>query len=407
MRLAFAICLASLGSLVFWLPGAQSPHVAKFVVRTDPHWDKFTGSPNATQQEWFRTHIWRMMVFSPYFDRRLSWYPNAWVYFDLYGIHLNTKLAQEHKDWLLKDDKGNPLYIPWGCDSGTCPQYAADPGDARFVQWWIANARGIVSHGYRGLWIDDVNMEMRVSDSHGKLVVPLDPRTGAPMTYAAWKKYIAAFVEKVRGAFPEKEIVHNAIWFAGGKQRDADPEVIREIRAADFVNCERGVTDPGLHGSAEWSLNAFLGYIDHVHLLGRGVILDNGPGHLEYALSSYFLISSGKDGMGDQAVTPDNWWPGLNIDPGAPLGKRDTWNGLLRRAFERGIVLVNPPGNPPRNIAHLDAFRRTDQSSLSSLTLAPGDGIVLLRKPNEPVGADSAITVSANDSHGKPAKADY
>ena len=145
------------------------------------------------------------------------------------------------------------------------------------------------------------------------------------------------------------EILHNAIWFAGGAKRDADPFIKRELDSADYINLERGVTDSGLRGGdGEWSLRAFFSYIDRLHKLGKGVVLDNMGGKIEYSTASYFLISSGVDAMGDQGLRPDHWWPGLAVDLGEPLGKmREDWRGLIRRKFSKGVVLVNPAGSGP------------------------------------------------------------
>ena len=47
---------------------------------------------------------------------------------------------------------------------------------------------------------------------------------------------------QVRAALPGAEIVHNAMWFDG----DTDPDVARELHAADVVEIERGVKDGGI-----------------------------------------------------------------------------------------------------------------------------------------------------------------
>ena len=74
----------------------------------------------------------RMLVFSPYFDSRLSWYPNGWVYKDLYAIGVGSSMASAHPDWILRDSAGQALYIPFACSGGTCPQYAGDVGSPAF-----------------------------------------------------------------------------------------------------------------------------------------------------------------------------------------------------------------------------------------------------------------------------------
>src|SRR5204862_2225144 len=96
-----------------------------------------------------------------------------------------------------------------------------------------------------------------------------------PMTYDAWRGYMARFMEEIRAALPHTEIAHNAIWFAAPPARAADPYVRRQIKSADYIALERGINDAGLTGGQGGSsVNAFLSYIDAVHSLRRGVSLE-------------------------------------------------------------------------------------------------------------------------------------
>ena len=65
----------------------------------------------------------------------------------------------------------------------------------------------------------------------------------------------------------------------------------------------------------------------------------SAPTHAErvYGLAGYFLISDGRDAMGNyQAGTPDDWWAGYDTDLGEALGARyDLPNGVIRRDFTR------------------------------------------------------------------------
>ena len=83
-----------------------------------------------------RDHYWRMRAYAPYFDTRLSWFPEARgsTRTPTRSIPARTPLDSEHPEWILKDAAGNKLYIPFGCSSGTCPQYAADIGNPAFRQ---------------------------------------------------------------------------------------------------------------------------------------------------------------------------------------------------------------------------------------------------------------------------------
>jgi hypothetical protein len=365
--------------------------------------DPYTNAPTVAQQQWFQTYISRMGVFSPYFDSRTVWYTNGQVYQDMYAIYAGTAVASQHPEWILHDQSGNPLYIPWGCSNGSCPEFAGDIANPNFRAWWIAQMQTSLSDGnYKGLWIDDVNMNFEVSDSSGTLVAPIDDATGAPMTWAAWRSYVAQFMTQIRQAFPTKEIVHNAVWCAGPTGiQDLDPSIQAEIAAADIINVERGIgSDPGLTGgTGQWSLYSLFGYIDRVHAAGRSVIMQQynvtDVPTQQYSLAGYFLISAGGDYYGDTSTTPDNWWSGFNVNLGTPLGPRTYANGVYQRNFSQGIVLLGEPGLATTTVTLPAAFKTLDGTSVTSVSLSAYQGVILTGAyPNPSAPAISLTTNS-------------
>lgn len=354
----------------------------RFAMRTDSSFDTYTTSPSSSTKQWLDQHFWRMQTTTPYFDSGLSWFPNAWAYEDLYGVHTSDSLVNQHPDWILKDAQGNRMYIPYACSNGACTQYAFDPGNSGFVNWWISNAEAVLGKGYVGLWIDDVNMEFRVGNGSGTQVAPVDPRTGTTMTYTAWKQYIASFVTqirtKVKVVYPNATLVHNSIWYAGGTARDSDPSVISQIEAADYINNERGISDPGLtSGTGVWSVNAFLAYVDRVHSRGKYVIMDEYTFNGDYGIAGYFLVSTGEDAFGNHLVTPNNWFSGYNAQLGSPSAARYTWNNLLRRDFSNGMVLLNLPQSATVTVNLPATYTNTAGQKVSKVTLAAGQAAVL------------------------------
>ncbi len=351
----------------------------RFAMRTGSWFDPYTDNPSSGTQTWLRDHFWRMQSTSPYFDSRISWFPNAWVYLDLYGVPTDSALVSQHPDWFLKDGNGNLLYIPFDCGGGHCSQYAADPGNASFRSYWVSQTSNILKRGYKGVWIDDVNLAFRVGNGNGTQVAPRDPRTGQTMTLSNWEKYVADFTKYIRTSLPSTEIVHNSIWFAGANSAAYnDPYVIEEIQQANYIDCERGVSDPGLTGGTGfWSLNNFFTFVDHVHSLGKNTIFDEYKTNGEFGLAGYLLISNGNDAEADQSMTPNNWWAGYNVNLGAAQGKRYNWNNLLRRDFSGGMVLLNPPQSGKVTVTLPKSFQRISGSSVTSITLSAGQGAVL------------------------------
>jgi hypothetical protein len=399
-QLGVLLCVYTAGCITVSVKSYQGPDPGpaagqiRIVKTATPAFDPYTNSGSDSIQQWMRSRFTRMLVHSPYFDQKTRWFPDSMLYIDLYAIYRTRSdaapyVVDSHPEWILRDASGNPLYIPWGCDTTahTCPQFAGDFSNQNFRNWWIDNARQALARGnYIGIWIDDVNMDWRVGDGDGNFVNPIDASTGLPMTVDNWRRYMADFLQAIRQALPDIEILHNSLWFAGGDQRTDNYDIRREINAADDIYIEHGVNDSGLKGgTGPWSLNALLSFVDKVNWFGRRVVIAGLGGDspnrdsVEYAAACYFLVSNGNDFIGDKrAVTPDQPWPVLGVDLGAPKGPRYTWNGLLRRDFANGMVLVNGPESNPVTVSLPASYLRADGTPANSVTLGATRGAVLL-----------------------------
>ncbi len=383
---AFVGCVAVWSSLssAALAASAEAGRV-RFVKEADTGFEPWVRSPSAEQARWMREHFFRQKTYAPYFDSRTSWYPNAWTYRDLYAVYVDGRdggVAGQHPDWVLKDPQGRRLYIPYACSGGSCPQYAADVGNPAFRAWWIEQAKRTLAHGYKGLFVDDVNLLFKVSDGHGNEVAPLDPRTGKPMTATDWRRYVAEFVEQisreVRAAYPGIEIAHNPIWFAGHD----DPYTKRALLAADYIDLERGVSDNFSRGGGTYGLETFFAHVDWLHQHGKAVVYDSyadTQDAAEYNLAAYFLTAEDRDGFRtNYRHTPDNWWAAYDVQLGAPTGPRTNWNGLLRRDFQNGYVLLNQPQNPTKTLTLPPDARAPDNTPRTTTTLPPASGRVIL-----------------------------
>jgi len=348
-----------------------------FMRTAEGSFDAFTANPTVAQQDWMKSHYWRMRAYAPYFDSRLSWASKAWAYQSAYAIYPGSSVETQHPEWILKDAAGNKLYIPFACSGGKCSQYAADIGNPAYRQWWTDQARAKLGKGYAGLYIDDVNQYRKVSNGSGVPVAPIDPRTNAAMSEPTWQRYLADHMQSARTAFPTSEIIHNAIWYAG----ETTVDQLRVHRAADLINLERGINDSGVTGGVgKWSVQQLLAFADRRQAEGHGVVFDatstTAAGRL-YGLAAYFLVSSGKDGLGNnQGGTPSDWWTGYDVDLGAPLARRYAWNGLIRRDFAGGYALVNEPGAVTRTVALPAGSRDLTGTTQTSQALAAGTGAV-------------------------------
>jgi hypothetical protein len=345
-------------------------------------------------QAFWREHYWRMRGYAPFFDSRTFNGSPAWTpppthfYRDLYAIYNNPNGEQtiaQHPDWVLRDAAGNKLYIQWACSGTSCTQYAADIGNPGFRQYWINGAAARLAAGYDGIHIDDVNLAMKVSDGTGTFTRPIDPRTGAPMTDADWRRYVAEFTEEIRAAFPDAEIVHNTYWRSHSTAK-TDPYTSRQLAAADTIEVERGFNDSGIvGGTGPYGYETYLAHMDWLHSRGLSIHYEPyglDPTSREFEIASYYLVKDLDDSITSQfQADPTNWSTAWDTDLGVPSGRRYTWNGLFRRDFANGAVLVNQPGATTKNVSPPGTadWRDLSGAPITSVTLGARRGRVLLR----------------------------
>ncbi len=357
---------------------------ATLLLNAKTAFDAYATEATPATQQFVQDKYWGTRAYPPFFDRALGWATRAHFYKDLYAIYTKSEgdLVDEHPDWVLRDAQGQPLYIQYGCSAGVCPQYAADIGDPGWRAHWIADAQAHMDQGYVGIHIDDVNLEMRVSNGAEEPVRPIDPRTGAPMTDEDWRRYMAEFVEEIRNAIPGAWISHNSHWWLD----QDDPYVRREVDAADAIQLERSFSDPGLTGGGgTFGFETFLSHIDWLHGRGKSVLfssydMDSVSGR-EFELAAYFLVQRAGDAIvvdEDDHAYPDDWWTGWDADLGAARGGSREWHGLLRRDFRGGFVLVNQPDAQTRVVKLKRRYRRLDGSLTRRVELGEREGVVLL-----------------------------
>ena len=340
------------------------------------HW--MVGAPPA-RKAWFRHTYERMKGYAPWFNRRLSWYPDAWAYQDLYAVYADEREDGSRLRWVLRDSSGRRLYIPWDCDGGGCPQYAADPGDPGFRRAWIAEAARKLRAGYRGLYVDDASLAMFVGDGAGRLREPIDPRTGRPMREEDWRRYVTEFLEQIRRAFPSAEIVHNANWWVSPLD---DPLHRREVLAADWLVIEHAFSEGGLTGGGgPLSFRSYMRHMDGLHRMGRQIVLD-GDGSTgarrELLLAGYLMVNDGGDLLSSwDGTEPGELWKGFRLNLGRARGARYRWRGVWRRDFHRGTALLSDPGSPTRRLPLHG--RRISGKRVSSVVLGEREGAVLVR----------------------------
>lgn len=333
---------------------------------------------NPVNQQFIREHIASLGTYSPNpGDGITKWFPEALAYVDAYSIYITDPLATQHPEWILKSTGGKPLYIPWGARSasGQLPQYAGDFSNPGFCGYQIDRMRSLLVVGYRGIWIDDVNIPVRCTDGAVDTGNNLISTLPANWSSALWAQNMGSFMRLIRAALPETcVLVHNAIWTAGINKAQAS--------ACDLFYLERGVSDLGLTGGGgQYSLQSFFSFIDQMHALDTPVIFgDYDVATIEYSVAGWLLVSEDGDMLGFANQPLAAPWPALlALDLGAAKGKRQrAISGLWSRQFDRGAVYLNEPGAPIASFLLPQPAYAVGGGEVTSLSLGPGQGRVVL-----------------------------
>jgi hypothetical protein len=406
--------------------------------------------------DWLNQHFDALIVYPPWFQphaAHVDGYKNGYIYKDLYAIYdcrlsrypaddpvepdspdsicaganqpnllglyeaaMQAEADPEAASWILKDTDGNPLYIPFTDGADRYTQLAANIQNPAFRQFWIGQMLSVLTSPdeYQGIFIDDVNIDLEKSISNGVCKLNAVPTTkdcdwSPSISPADWANSLVTFVEAIRNAFPEYEIIHNSVWYHSSAGTAA---INAQIMAADIINVERGFHDQGLTPAL---LPALFDYHEKVHGFGRRIshyihvhgkeargVLGQSR-ELEHGLAGWLLISNGNDLFGgDHLVYPDARWEGYDIDLGAAAGAYyQTADNLYRRDFTRGMVLLSPPAATPAAAAQQvplpGYFRTLNGECLDEITLPPGRGRVLF-STNSCTGPGNDFTVPLQQS---------
>jgi hypothetical protein len=116
-----------------------------------------------------------------------------------------------------------------------------------------------------------------------------------------------------------------------------------------------------------------------IHLTLTGDRFNTNVPTMEYNLATYFLINDGGDYVNGNDQMPGRWWNGFDVNLGSAAGPRERLpSGVWTRRFTGGIVYTLEPGAPTQTISLPRPMRSVEWGAVRSLTLAGGQGAVLL-----------------------------
>ena len=139
--------------------------------------------------------------------------------------------------------------------------------------------------------------------------------------------------------------------------------------------------DAGITTASDYK--EFTEYVDRLHEKGIHVIMAGDVGTVpveEYNLATYFLNNDGGDYINTPEESPENWWPGNDVNLGSAVSARERdSSGLWKREFTGGLVYTVEPGADSQTVKLPTGKRWFDieHNEVTEVTLAPGTGAVL------------------------------
>jgi hypothetical protein len=233
------------------------------------------------------------------------------------------------------------------------------------IESYVAEVARDARNGYRGVFIDDANWSPGFT-----------PSPGPPANLA---NLIEAVARSEPGGLIEINSQYRDIW---RRMQASDPNVARALQFVSSICVEFGV-GPTSGISSPQDYAEFMQYADQLH--GKGIALtlagdryNNNVPTMEYNLATYFLINDGRDYVLGTEQTPGNWWSGFEANLGSATSARERLpGGVWTRRFTGGVVYTTEPGARASTINLPRQMHSAEWGTVSSITLAGGQGAVL------------------------------
>jgi hypothetical protein len=299
-----------------------------------------------------------------------------------------------HPEWFLKDASGSRINF-----MGFSWLYAMDVGNAAYQQAWANNVvNELVKNGWDGVFMDNTDTTMRSDFPEYPAKYQTDTQWQAATASA-----LAYIGPRIQAA--GKLAVPNIGGWGG------NPSVGRSwlqyvSGAMDEMFLKWGTTaGTGYADAGRWANQ--LGSLEYAQQQGKDYLAVTHSSASDGAAARYgwATVLLGASGHAAYTMAPDystdTWFPEYDYAIGDPTGAESTdSNGVHRRVFQNGIVVVNPTaGTLNANLG--GSYSGSGLTNVSSVSLAPHSAYVLTANatspppPPPPPPSTYTLTVSA------------
>jgi hypothetical protein len=285
-----------------------------------------------------------------------------------------TDADRNHPNWFLKGPTGNRLLFK---DYPTA--LVMDVGDPAYQQAGLANAiREVRAGGFDGVFLDDVNASLGWVIAGGSAQCVKYPND------ATWQAAVYSFLSHVApqlhraGLLVAANIggssIKSGLWQKWNGPLDGAMEESFSNAGVGRESIENGWWQSQLRHD-QWSEAHDKFAFDHAVTPTRS--------GARYGLATMLLVANGKSlFMASTDYSKEVWWPeyATTESLGRPTGRyRVLLNGVFRRDFTNGVVLVNPHAKGARVVHLRGVYRGSGLGSTRVVTLPPTTGVVLVR----------------------------
>jgi hypothetical protein len=280
-----------------------------------------------------------------------------------------------HPEWFLKDTSGRRVrWASWP------HSWQMDVGSASYQRTWARNvAADVRRHGWDGVFVDGIARTMQYPWY-------LDGRVLAK--YPGADDYARATTSFLRQVGPALRRRHLLVL---GNINDATLQLWRQWlgyvsgAAKEWWTKASRNRGAGMLGDDDWRYQMRLFQEAEARRKAFVAITYSTPDDvaaMEYARASFLLFERGRRSafaFSTGCVTEPaarSW----RADVGAPRGAPMAANGIWRRKFADGLVVVNPSSSLALTAALGGTYVKLDGSRVAAVALPPHSGLVL-RKP--------------------------